>query len=134
MDAGLATLAEVLAGVSTTLAAHVHAQDDGRVDDRLALYTSDAVLEVPGVGLTSGTDELRKLFVAGTPTAPQRHLVLNTVVSGWDAEEASAQSDVVYLAKGDAGWAIQFAARYYDEFARQGESWLLRRRRMEFAA
>jgi ketosteroid isomerase-like protein len=49
------TYAEVFAGVYTTVAAHAQAQDAGKTDDIMALYTPDAVLEVPGMGAYEGS-------------------------------------------------------------------------------
>ena len=50
----------------------------------------------------------------GSPRRPQRHLVLNTVVTEWSDTEATAISDVVFLLLGDSGWTIQLVGRYHD--------------------
>ena len=47
----MTTYAEVFTGVYTTVAAHSQYQDAGDTDGIMALYTPDAVLEVPGMGV-----------------------------------------------------------------------------------
>ena len=44
----MTTYADVFAGIYTTVAAHSQYQDAGDTDGIMALYTPDAVLEVPG--------------------------------------------------------------------------------------
>ena len=40
--------------------------------------------------------------------------MVNTLVTDWDDQEATAVSDVVLIVKGESGWAVQFVARYHD--------------------
>jgi ketosteroid isomerase-like protein len=124
--------AEVFAGVYTTVAAHAQAQDAGNTDGMVALYTQDAVLEVPGMGAYQGADAIRAAFDDWKPKGLQRHMPVNVVITDWDGEAARATTDVVFIAQGDSGWAVQIVARYYDEFRRDGEKWLLSRRADEY--
>ena len=128
----MTTYAEVFAGVYTTVAAHAQAQDAGNTDGMVALYTPDAVLEVPGMGVYQGTDAIRAAYDDWKPKGLQRHMPVNIVITDWDNEQARATTDVVFVAQGDSGWAVQIVARYYDEFRRGGEKWLLSRRADEF--
>jgi uncharacterized protein (TIGR02246 family) len=128
----MTTYAEVFAGVYTTVAAHAQAQDAGNTDGMVALYTQDAVLEVPGMGTYQGADAIRAAFDEWKPKALQRHMPVNVVITNWDGEAARATTDVVFIAQGDSGWAVQIVARYYDEFRRDGEKWLLSRRADEY--
>ncbi|HLH59021.1 MAG TPA: nuclear transport factor 2 family protein, partial [Streptosporangiaceae bacterium] len=124
----MATYAEVFAGVYATVAAHAQHQDAGDTDGIMALYTPDAVLEVPGMGSYEGADAIRAAWDDWKPKGPQRHMPVNIVITGWDDEEARATTDVVFLARGDNGWSVQIVARYHDAFRRVGGKWLLSRR------
>jgi ketosteroid isomerase-like protein len=128
----MTTFAEVFAGVYTTVAAHAQAQDAGNTDAIMALYTPDAVLEVPGMGAYQGADVVRAAWDDWKPKGLQRHMPVNIVITDWDDERARATTDVVYIARGDSGWSVQIVARYLDEFRRDGEKWLLSRRADEF--
>ena len=128
----MTTYAEVFAGVYTTIAAHAQAQDAGNTDAIMALYTPDAVLEVPGMGAYQGADVIRAAWDDWKPKGLQRHLPVNVVITDWDDERARATTDVVFIAQGDAGWAVRIVARYLDEFRRDGERWLLTRRADEY--
>jgi ketosteroid isomerase-like protein len=128
----MTSYAEVFAGVYTTIAAHAQAQDAGDTDGMVALYIPDAVLEVPGMGVYRGVDAIRAAYDDWKPKGLQRHLPVNIVITDWDAGQARATTDVVYIAQGDSGWSVQIVARYYDEFRRDGEKWLLSRRADEY--
>ena len=128
----MTTYADVFAGVYTTVAAHAQHQDAGDTDGIMALYTKDAVLEVPGMGAYQGADVIRAAWDDWKPKGLQRHLPVNIVITDWDDEQARATTDVVYIAQGDSGWSVQIVARYLDEFRRDGEKWLLSRRADEF--
>ena len=75
--------ADVAEGVKATLAAYVHALDDGRAADVVATFTPDGVIDLPGMGTHSGADELLSAYTGWAPRRPQRHLVLNTHVTEW---------------------------------------------------
>ncbi|MEV7981767.1 nuclear transport factor 2 family protein [Streptomyces sp. NPDC086519] len=122
------TQAWVAAGVRAVIGAHTQAQDAGRTDDVVALYTPDGVLEIPGMDPVQGHEALRAAFKGWAPTLPQLHMVSNTVVSPAAGDEATAVSDVVFFQRGEAGWAPQVAGRYEDTFRRVDGGWLLRRR------
>jgi ketosteroid isomerase-like protein len=128
----MTSYAEVFAGVYTTVAAHAQAQDAGNTDAIMALYTPDAVLEVPGMGAYQGADVIRAAWDDWKPKGLQRHMPVNIVITDWDDEHARATTDVVFIARGDSGWSVQIVARYLDEFRRDGEKWLLSRRADEF--
>ena len=123
---------DVFAGVYTAVAAHAQAQDAGKTDDIMALYTADAVLEVPGMGVYEGADAIRAAWDDWKPKGLQRHMPVNIVITDWDDKEARATTDVVFLAQGQAGWSVQIVARYHDVFRRAGDKWLLSRRADEY--
>jgi ketosteroid isomerase-like protein len=123
---------DVVEGVRATIAAHAHAQDDGRTEDLVALYVPEGVVEVPGMGTFEGADALRDAFKGWEPQAPQRHMITNTVVSDWSEDSARALSDVVFVARGDAGWSVQVVGRYDDTFEHRDGAWLISRRSMQF--
>ncbi|MFG3025333.1 nuclear transport factor 2 family protein [Streptomyces sp. NPDC048254] len=126
------TQAWVAAGVRAVIGSHTQAQDAGRTDDIVALYTSDAVLELPGTDPLQGHDALRAAFKGWEPTRPQLHLVSNTVVTSSGPDEATAVSDVVFLQRGDSGWAPQVVGRYDDTLRRVDGTWLLQRRKTTY--
>ncbi|MEV7394678.1 nuclear transport factor 2 family protein [Streptomyces sp. NPDC091215] len=122
------TYAETVAGVRATIGAHTQAQDAGRTDEIVALYTPDAVLEVPGIDLLEGHEAIRQAFKGWEPTQPQLHMVSNTVVTPAGEGEATAVSDVVFLQRGESGWAVQITGRYVDTLRRADGKWLFLRR------
>lgn len=122
------TEAQVAAGVRSAIGAHTQAQDAGRTDDVVALYTKDAILELPGAEPIQGHDALREAFTAWAPTTPQLHLVANTVITSWTDDEATAESDVAFTQRGEAGWTMLIAGHYVDSFVLLDGAWLLTRR------
>jgi len=69
---------------------------------------------------------------AWAPRRPQRHLVLNTLVTDWSADQATAVSDVVFILAGRQGWSIQLVGRYHDTLHGHDGTWRLHRRTAEF--
>jgi hypothetical protein len=122
------TPAEVAEGVRATIATYTQALDDGRTDDVVATFCPDGVCEIPGMGTHRGHDDLRGAYSTWKPERPQRHLVLNTVVTEWSDTEATAQSDVVFLLLGESGWSIQLVGRYHDTLHHDDGTWRFRRR------
>jgi ketosteroid isomerase-like protein len=122
------TYAEVVEGVRATIAAYTHALDDGRVDDVVATYCPDGTFDMPRVGTFEGHEALRAAYEGWRPRMPQRHLVVNTHVTDWNDDEATALSDVVFILEGPEGWAIQLVARYTDVLHRSDGRWLFHRR------
>jgi ketosteroid isomerase-like protein len=128
----MTTYAEVFAGVYATVAAHAQHQDAGNTDAIMALYTPDAVLEVPGMGAYQGADLIRAAWDEWKPKGLQRHMPVNIVITDWNDGEARATTDVVFLAQGDNGWSVQIVARYHDVFRLVDGKWPLSRRADEF--
>jgi len=124
--------ADVAEGVRATIAAYTQALDDGRTDDVVATFCPDGVCEIPGMGTHVGHDALRAAYARWTPRRPQRHLVLNTLVTACSDDEASAVSDVVFLLQGESGWAVQVVGRYSDTLHRVDGAWRFHRRAAEF--
>ena len=126
------TRTEVAEGVRSALAVYTQALDDGRTDDVVATFCPDGSCEIPGLGTHRGHEELRSAYARWRPTRPQRHLVLNTVVTEWSDEEATAISDVVFLLLGRSGWSVQLVGRYEDTFHYDRGEWRFHRRRATF--
>ena len=119
---------EVVEGIRATMAAYTQALDDGRTDDVVATYCPDGVFEMPGLGTFEGHDALRDAYAGWTPRRPQRHLVVNTLVTDWNDHEASAISDVVFIVQGRSGWSIELVARYHDTLHHDDGAWRFHRR------
>lgn len=128
----MTTFAEVAEGVRNTIAAYTQALDDGRMDDVVATFCPDGVVEIAGMGTHEGHDALRTIYETWKPRGPQRHLVVNTLVTGWSDDEATAVSDVIFTFKGDKGWRIMTVGRYEDTFHRDGDTWKFHRRAGSF--
>jgi hypothetical protein len=126
------TYADVAEGVRAAIAAYTHALDDGRTDDVVATYCRDGSCDIPGLGSYHGHDALRAAYAKWTPRQPQRHVVVNTHVTDWDAREATAVSDVIFLLKGDSGWAIQIVGRYRDTLHHDNGTWRFHQRVAQF--
>jgi hypothetical protein len=128
------TFPDVCEGVRAAIAAYTLALDDGRTDDVVATFCSDGLCDIPGLGRHQGHAALREAYGRWEPTRPQRHLVLNTLVTHWDDREARTTSDFVFLLKGEPGWAVQLVGRYYDVLHRDGDVWRFHSRTAEFSA
>ena len=126
------SFADVAEGVRAAIAAYTQALDDGRTDDVVATFCPDGSCDIPGLGSHEGHEALRAAYAGVTPRAPQRHLVLNTLVSEWSDDEATAISDVVFLFKGKSGWSVQLVGRYHDTLHRADDGWRFHRRVAEF--
>jgi ketosteroid isomerase-like protein len=124
--------ADVAEGVRATIAAYTQALDDGRTDEVVATFCADGGCDIPGLGTYEGHDELRTAYAGWAPRRPQRHLVLNTLVTEWSADEATAISDVVFLLLGKDGWRVQVVGRYEDVLHRDGDTWRFHRRTASF--
>jgi len=124
--------ADAVEGIRATLAAYAQALDDGRTDDLVATFCPDGACAIPGLGTHEGHDALREAFSRWTPVRPQRHVVVNTHVTDWDADEARATSDVLFLLKGREGWSVRLVGRYRDVLHRSGGTWRFHRRTAEF--
>ncbi len=123
---------EVVEHVRATIAQYTHALDDGRTDDVVATFCSDGICDIPGMGTHVGHDALRVAYAKWKPRRPQRHLVVNTLVTDWNDHEAQATSDVIFLLQGDAGWAVQVVGRYHDTLHCTDGTWRFHRRTAEF--
>ena len=127
MDNAL-SFADVAEGVRAAIAAYTLALDDGRTDDVIATFCTDGSCDIPGLGTHQGHDALREAYARVTPRRPQRHLVLNTLVTDWNDHEAYATSDLVFLLMRDEGWAVQLVGRYEDVLHNDGGTWRFHQR------
>ena len=128
----MSSFAEVSEGIRNTLADYTQALDDGRTDDVVATFCPDGGVEIPSFGTHEGHDALRAAYGKWIPLQPQRHLVLNTHITHWSDDEATAVSDIVFLLLGESGWAIQLVGRYHDTLHREDGTWRFHHRRAEF--
>lgn len=124
----------VSGAVLNAVAAYAHALDRGRTADIAALFTPDGVADLVGVGIFEGHDAIREGYAAFAPTAPQLHLVTNTVITSWSADGAEAHSDLAFFRRGRGGWRVQATGRYDDTLRRTDGGWLFTRRVMTLAA
>ena len=127
--------------IRNAIAAYCQALDDGRTDDVVALFCDDAKIDLPGQGVFEGTAAIAEAYAGWVPRRPQRHLVLNTVISDPMPDgRVQAVSDLVFLLKlrnpeqsqDPAAWAVQLVGRYDDVFRQDDGVWRIHRRRAEF--
>lgn len=126
--------AEVVAGVGAAIAAYAQALDDGRTEDVIATFCQDGAVDLPGMGVHEGHEALRAAYAKWVPRQPQRHLIVNTLVSAWDDHEATATSDVVFLLQHEGRWRIQTVGRYDDVLHADGGRWRFHRRTATFVS
>lgn len=126
------SFADVAEGVRATIAAYTQALDDGRTDDVVATFCPDGGCDIPGLGTFEGHDALRKAYAGLEPQIPQRHLVLNTLVTEWSDHDATAISDVVFLLRVDSGWKVLLVGRYEDTLHYDAGTWRFHHRAAEF--
>jgi ketosteroid isomerase-like protein len=130
----MTTFADVSEGVRATIAAYAQALDDGRTDDVVGTFCRDGAMDMGARGLFEGHDALQAAFAKWVPRQPQRHLVVNTLVQEWSESEATAVSDVVFLLRGDEGWAVQLVGRYRDVLRLDDGRWRFHRRTANFSS
>lgn len=118
----------IWAGVTRAIAAYAHALDGGRPEDVAATFVPDGVSEITGFGTFEGRDAIRDGYASFVPTAPQLHLVANSVISSTTESSATAVSSLAFFALGESGWALQMTGRYDDELRLEGGEWLFARR------
>ena len=119
-------------GIRQTLAAYTQALDDGRTEAVVATFCEDGSADLPGLGHVEGHDALREVYAKVAPRMPQRHLVLNTLVTDQTDHEATAVSDVVFLLHRDGGWHVQLVGRYTDRLHCKNGTWRFHHRSAEF--
>ncbi len=130
MGPSVVTYTEVIEGVRAAIAAYAQALDDGRTDDLVATFCADGVAEIPGSGTFSGQEALQQGYARFTPRSGQRHVVVNTLVTEWTSDEATAISDFLFLLKGKSGWSVQMVGRYHDTLSNEGGAWRFKQRTM----
>ncbi len=128
------TAAEVAAGVRATIGAHTQAQDAGWIEMVVAQYTADAVLEMPGIPPFEGQAAIREAFkgFAEQIVSPTRHLLANTLLTSWSADEATAESDAALFVRGETGWGVQLVGHYVDTLRLQDGVWRFQHRKTTF--
>ena len=126
------TFADVAEGVRATIASYTQALDDGRTDDVVATFCVDGSFEAPGMGTHVGHDALREAYASWTPRRPQRHVIVNILVTDWNEHEAAVTSDMLFLLQGESGWAVQLVGRYTDVLHQDDGTWRFHRRVAEF--
>ena len=124
--------ADVVEGVRAALAAYTQALDDGRAADVVATFVPDGTIELPGMGTHTGSEQLLAAYTSWAPRRPQRHLVLNTLLTEWTDTDATATSDIIFILLGKDGWGIKLVGRYHDVLRNVEGQWRFVRRTAEF--
>ena len=124
--------ASVTASVQAAIAAYAQALDAGRADEIAELFTPDGVSEIPGMARFEGRETIRAGYAGFTIAQPQLHIVANTVVTSETETEATAVSNLVFLQRGESGWAVQMVGRYDDTLRLHEGAWLFQHRLTTF--
>jgi uncharacterized protein (TIGR02246 family) len=124
--------AQTVTDIRNTIATYAQALDDGRTEDVVATFCPDATVFIPGMDVLSGHEAIREAYSAMKPRRPQRHVVVNTVVSVTDDQTARATSDLLVYVRGASGWTLQIVGRYRDELRMSDMRWRFATRRLEF--
>lgn len=103
-----------------------------------ALFADAAILAPDGTQVARGADEARRLYERttrryedGTPRT--KHVTSNLIVEldrGGDEARARSYFTVFQAVPGELALQPIVAGRYHDAFARSGEAWSFRERRM----
>jgi hypothetical protein len=128
----MTTFADVAEGVRAATAAYAQALDDGRTKDIVATFCADGGCDIPGLGAHEGHDALGAAYARVVPRIPQRHLVVNTNVTGWSDDEATAVSDFVLLVERNGSWHVAVVGRYHDLLHHDAGAWRFHRRTATF--
>ncbi|HWS48264.1 MAG TPA: nuclear transport factor 2 family protein [Acidimicrobiia bacterium] len=116
-----------------TIATYTYAADHGRFDDVAALFATDSVLEVHGIGgaHAEGRDEILAFFrgVGGdvratTPPGRMQHHVASVRIEVASPQEASASSYFTVM----TGAGVDHWGRYRDRLVPEGDRWLFAHR------
>ncbi len=131
MDAAEAIAREQIRDV---IARYNHAGDHGRLDELVACFTEDGVMDLADLPELRGREAIRghlssvvDELAAATTRATLRHHVASTLIELIGDDTATASSYFsVYTEIGLDHWG-----RYRDRLARVGDAWLLAHRRVQ---
>jgi 3-phenylpropionate/cinnamic acid dioxygenase small subunit len=123
---------DAAARIRDTIAAYAQAVDDGRTEDIVATFLPDGWASFPGAEPARGHEGIRATYSALKPGRAQRHVVTNILITAFDGAEADVSSDLLFLVKGEAGWAVRIVGRYTDRLRKDGEQWLFVCRELVF--
>ena len=113
--------------ITDVISLHGHYADTGELDRMTELFTEDVVYDVTAIGggLIEGRAALKQAALDLGDRNPLAHHVTNVVVTGVDGDRAHAVSKAIALLP-DRGCV---GATYDDTLVRDGDGWLIRRRK-----
>lgn len=111
--------------LSTVVAEYCHRLDDGRFDELLDLFSSNASVEFMGRSFEG--EKIGRFFTKIREARAGRHLCANSVFTV-DGDSATGLSD--YLFVGIADGDPPQAGRYEDRYTREGGHWRIASRRI----
>jgi 3-phenylpropionate/cinnamic acid dioxygenase small subunit len=116
------------------LAEYCFRLDDGHFAEMSALFTEDGTWDTAfgkAVGRAAIAELAGSLRERAGATRPRAvHLVTNIVIA-LDGERAQARSNWMVMQNSAEGPKIGSGGAYLDEFAKEGEGWLFRYRRID---
>jgi 3-phenylpropionate/cinnamic acid dioxygenase small subunit len=126
----LADLADRVA-IRDLTARYNDAIDDVRLDDYLACFTPDGVLDIDGLGRGQGPDQIRPMVEPIAPIAV--HLTLDAVVEV-DGDTATQRCRFLLGRRsGDrSDFSIVTSGRYHDRLIRTADGWRFAERHAAF--
>lgn len=114
-------------GIRATLAAYHYAGDRGKVDDLVATFTEDGVLELSN-GVHRGRDAIREALSGvggGTPPAFLHHHLTTTYLEL--TGPGTAKGSCYFLVMSPVG--VDHSGRYADVYAEVDGRWLIAHRK-----
>jgi uncharacterized protein (TIGR02246 family) len=128
MSISIDTEKNAIVAVQRVLARAAHAIDEGDAERLAGLFTAEGVLAGAGGRVLSGPDEIRDFFVERErlrdPSATRRRHHVSTTDAHLEAD-GSVHATSYFHVVGPGG---QVAGVYHDQFERDGDEWLFRRR------
>ncbi|AZG45902.1 nuclear transport factor 2 family protein [Gordonia insulae] len=129
------TLADpvVTIGVRHTIAAYTRALDSGRLDELIGLFAPEGRSALPQMEPAVGHTALRALYAPLMADHPQRHVVVDTVVTRRDDGRALATSTLLWVNSRDHAWIIELVGTYEDVLVQtDSEQWVFEERALSF--
>jgi ketosteroid isomerase-like protein len=111
--------------------------DIGTVEEYLEAFTDDAVLEIPGLPIRSGTEGLRSGSLgsretgAAGPGSNTMHF-LGAISVNLDGDTATSDTTFFLFKDTSTSPTPATAGRYHDLFVRTPKGWRLRHRNIQF--
>src|ERR1022692_1006212 len=128
------TFAQTAEGIRAAIAKYAQALEDRRIEDVVGTFCPDGSIDISGLGRQQGREAIQRAYEGLSMAVPHRHVVVNTLMTHWNDDEATSSSDLIDLARdSQSTWGVCFVGRYEDTLHRgsNGE-WRFHTRKLRF--